>query len=246
VDYTVGIRVYQSNNEPQRKRWLMLSLVINLGILGFFKYFNFFSDSLLQFALGIGWSLDPFTLNIVLPVGISFYTFQTLSYTIDIYRKTLKPTTRFLDFALFVSFFPQLFAGPIERAKTLLPQVLNKRQITLDMIKRGCVLILLGFFKKLVIADGFATVANYVFQVNNPTGLEVILGSYAFAFQIYGDFSGYSDIARGLSKIMGFNLCLNFNLPYFSTNPSEFWKRWHISLSSWLRDYLYIPLGGNR
>jgi D-alanyl-lipoteichoic acid acyltransferase DltB (MBOAT superfamily) len=196
----------------------------------------------------LGLSPDWNLIHIILPIGISFYTFQTMSYTIDIYRKIIEPTTHFLDFALFVSFFPQLVAGPIERASSLLPQVLSPRIIDQATAKRGLYLILWGLFKKVYIADNCAKLVDMTFSANGfSNGFEVLLGVYAFAFQIYADFSAYSDIARGVAKTLGFNLMLNFNLPYFATNPSDLWRRWHISLSSWLRDYLYIfALGGNR
>jgi D-alanyl-lipoteichoic acid acyltransferase DltB (MBOAT superfamily) len=226
---------------------MIFSLCVNLGILAFFKYFNFFIDNFIGIFNFFGVSPDSPTINIILPVGISFYTFQTLSYTIDIYRGKLSPTKSFLDFALFVSFFPQLVAGPIERAKNLLPQIIAPRTIKYVQIREGLWLILFGYYKKVVIADNFAKIADSVF--NNPDqygGLVILLGTYAFAFQIYGDFSGYTDIARGTSKLFGIELKVNFRMPYFARNPQDFWRRWHISLSTWLRDYLYIPLGGSR
>ena len=247
VDYLVGGRLARTDDPGARKRWLMLSLTTNLGILGTFKYFDFFTESFAAAAGAVGWSVDALTLDLVLPVGISFYTFQTLSYTIDIYRRRIEPTTELLDFAVYVAFFPQLVAGPIERAATFLPQVARPRTITAGQIEAGLFLIIWGLFKKVVIADNVAAVANEVF--NNHAGYEgfdLLIGALAFTLQIYGDFSGYSDIARGLAKLMGFELMVNFALPYVSRTPSEFWRRWHISLSSWLRDYLYISLGGNR
>ena len=247
VDYFCGLRIHDANDEKRRKFFLVLSVCTNLGLLGFFKYFNFFVESFQDLVSVFGWTPDSVTLNIVLPVGISFYTFQTMSYTIDIYRGRLEPTKRFLDFGLFVAFFPQLVAGPIERGVHLLPQVLNPRRITRDQFYEGLYLICWGLFKKVFIADNLARMVDPIFaQSGTYHGPMVLLALYAFAFQIYCDFSGYSDIARGLGKCMGFDLMLNFNLPYFSTNPAEFWRRWHISLSTWLRDYLYIPLGGNR
>jgi len=247
VDYFVGIKLDETDTIRKRKQLLAISIVVNIGLLGVFKYYNFFSDSFVAMFLNFGISLNSNSLKIILPVGISFYTFQTMSYTIDIYKKELKPTRQFLDFALFVSYFPQLVAGPIERAKNLLPNVLTERAITYDQFSRGVFLILFGLFKKIAIADGVAPVVNAVY---NSTGvvnwLDIVLATYLFALQIYCDFSGYSDIARGLSKMMGFELMTNFKMPYFSINPSEFWTRWHISLSSWLRDYLYIPLGGSK
>jgi len=247
IDFTVGRKIQSSDNISERKRWLFLSILANLGILGFFKYFNFFSLSLVELFQTFNLTIDYNTLNIVLPVGISFYTFQTMSYTIDVYRKELQPCHDFLDFALFVSFFPQLVAGPIERAKNLLPNVTTKRIITYDKIRRGLFLVVFGLFKKVIIADGVAPSVNQVFNATSGvSSLDVLLATYLFALQIYCDFSGYSDIARGISKLMGFELMENFRVPYISKNPSEFWNRWHISLSSWLRDYLYIPLGGSR
>jgi D-alanyl-lipoteichoic acid acyltransferase DltB (MBOAT superfamily) len=247
VDFSVGKALYATQNPKKRNILLGISLVSNLSILFFFKYFNFFADSFANMLNMVGLRADPITLNVILPVGISFYTFQTLSYTIDIYRRQLQPTNNFLDFALFVAFFPQLVAGPIERAATLLPQISSKRQIQIDQINAGLFLILWGFFKKIVVADNMGKIADQIF--NNYTeyqGLDIAIAILAFTFQIYGDFSGYSDIARGTSKLMGFELMVNFKLPYFALNPSDFWRRWHISLSTWLRDYLYIPLGGNR
>ncbi len=247
VNHVIGLQLSKRSEERVRKILLALSLVINLGILGFFKYADFFAQSFSSLLHLFGLKADWVTLNIVLPVGISFYTFQALSYTIDIYRKKLTPTKSLLDFALFVSFFPQLVAGPIERATNLLPQVQKPRVIRLDQVNAGIYLVLWGFFKKLVIADNAAILANAVFNdLPGYQGLDLVIAALAFTVQIYGDFSGYSDIARGLAKLMGFDLMLNFKLPYFSISPSDFWNRWHISLSSWLRDYLYIPLGGNR
>ncbi|KPQ32073.1 MAG: putative membrane protein involved in D-alanine export [Phormidesmis priestleyi Ana] len=241
--------MYAASDPKRRKSLLLVSLIINLGMLGVFKYFNFFAGSLVSLLtpLGLqpGWPL----LNIVLPVGISFYTFQTLSYTIDIYRRKLAPTDKLEDFALFVSFFPQLVAGPIERASHFLPQLMSSRRLTFEQMSRGSFLILLGLFKKVAIADGLAQSVNAIYNVSaaGTVGtLDIILATYLFAIQVYCDFSGYSDIARGLAKLLGFDLMVNFDTPYFAVNPSDFWRRWHISLSTWLRDYLYIPLGGNR
>ncbi|GJM40175.1 MAG: O-acyltransferase [Ardenticatenaceae bacterium] len=252
VDFFVGraigaVPVDTPVNLARRKRLLAVSMIVNLGILGFFKYFNFFATSFADLISLVGLQADFVTLNIILPVGISFYTFQTMSYTIDIYRQELEPADSFLDFAVFVSFFPQLVAGPIERAVNLLPQVARTRHITPEHIHTGFYLIIWGYFKKMVIADNVGQLADSVF--NNYTqheGLTILLGVVAFALQIYGDFSGYSNIARGISRLMGFELMVNFRLPYFALNPTDFWQRWHVSLSSWLRDYLYIPLGGNR
>ncbi len=246
IDYFAG-RAIPGSSDKRKKRLVALSMVSNLTMLGFFKYFNFFADSVADLLSMFGMQPDFITLNIVLPVGISFYTFQTMSYTVDIYRGKLEPAESFLDFALFVSFFPQLVAGPIERASRLLPQISSPRKIDVDQINAGVFLIIWGYYKKVVIADNLAIIANQVF--NNHTdyqGLDILAGILAFTFQIYGDFSGYSDIARGISKLMGIDLMVNFKLPYFALNPSDFWLRWHVSLSSWLRDYLYIPLGGNR
>lgn len=230
-----------------RKVYVGISVCANLLILGFFKYFNFFIGSAEECIRYFGGDAQLFQLNIILPVGISFYTFQTISYSIDVYRKQLKPTDRFLDFALFVAYFPQLVAGPIERASNLLPRILNTRSISYDQATRGLFLIFWGLFKKVAIADGVAASVNSVYNTTGAVSwLDVGLATALFAVQIYCDFSAYSDIARGTSKLMGIELMRNFNLPYFSTNPSEFWRRWHISLSSWLRDYLYIPLGGNQ
>ncbi len=247
VDFFVGRRLARSDDPRVRKRWMILSLCTNLGILGLFKYFDFFTESFAEIAGSVGWQVDALTLGLVLPVGISFYTFQTLSYTIDIYRRRLEPTDDLLDFAVYVAFFPQLVAGPIERASHFLPQVAKARTIAPGQIEGGLWLIVWGLFKKVVIADNVAGVANTVFNgYGDYQGLDLLIGALAFTVQIYGDFSGYSDIARGLAKLMGFELMVNFALPYFSRTPSEFWRRWHISLSSWLRDYLYISLGGNR
>ncbi|MEM8807728.1 MAG: MBOAT family O-acyltransferase [Cyanobacteria bacterium P01_G01_bin.38] len=247
LDFFLGKRIHKTNHPQRRKYLLIISLVVNLGILGFFKYFGFFAESLSDSLKIFGFQPDWLTLNVLLPVGISFYTFQTLSYTIDIYRGKLKPVNNILDFALFVAFFPQLVAGPIERASHFLPQVTSKRLITLDKTARGCFLILFGLFKKVAIADGVATSVDAIYNSTGVVGtLDIILATYLFAIQIYCDFSGYSDIARGVAKLLGFDLMVNFEAPFFAVNPSDFWRRWHISLSTWLRDYLYIPLGGNR
>jgi D-alanyl-lipoteichoic acid acyltransferase DltB (MBOAT superfamily) len=232
--------------ERRRKACMILSIVMQLMVLGFFKYFNFFIDSL-DASLGeLGIQTARLHLDIVLPVGISFYTFQSMSYAIDIYRRELKPTGRFFDFALFVSFFPQLVAGPIERAKNLLPQMASPRTVTSDQIRRGLFLIVLGMFKKVAIADGMALTVDQAYAIPDPGWMTIVVGTAAFAVQIYCDFSGYSDIARGVAKLFGVELMHNFNQPYFARSPREFWQRWHISLSTWLSDYLYKPLGGNR
>jgi alginate O-acetyltransferase complex protein AlgI len=247
IDYFVGLKIPQCVSQVARKRWLILSCVANLGILGTFKYFNFFIDNALQLFHLCGLNVSPTGLKMALPIGISFYTFHAMSYTIDIYRGKMKPIRSFLDYMLFVLYFPQLVAGPIARAADLIPQVIHPRVLTRTHIRAGLWLVLWGFFKKMVIADNLAPLVDKVFDVQEtPGGAQCLLAVYAFAFQIYCDFSGYTDIARGLGKLMGFELALNFNLPYLARNPAEFWHRWHISLSSWLRDYLYVPLGGNR
>ncbi len=248
LDYFCGLKIYATDNIKKRKLFLFLSIFGNLAILGFFKYFNFFAGSLQNLLGNFNISICPRFLNIVLPVGISFYTFQTMSYTIDIYRREMNPTRKFFDFALFVAFFPQLVAGPIERAKHLLPQILSPRVVNLDKFYEGCYLIFWGLFLKIVVADNLARIVELVFVIDEPpyNGIKVVMALYAFAYQIFCDFAGYSNIARGLGKCMGFDIMINFKLPYFVTNPREFWQRWHLSLSSWLRDYLYIPLGGNR
>ncbi len=247
LDYICGLKIHESRNVKKRKLFLSLSILCNLSILGLFKYFNFFISNLEALLRYFGIAMQPHFFHVILPVGISFYTFQTMTYTIDIYRRAMKPTKKFSDFALFVAFFPQLVAGPIERAKRLLPQILSRRRLTLGMLYEGCYLIFWGLFQKVFIADNLAKIVDPVFAADPPyNGVKVLIALYAFAFQIFCDFAGYSNIARGLSKCMGFDIMVNFNLPYFATNPREFWQRWHISLSSWLRDYLYIPLGGNR
>ena len=247
VDYSVG-RVLLKHQEPMTRRVaLVISLVVNLGLLGFFKYFGFFVESAVILLDSIGVAAHRPTLQILLPVGISFYTFQTLSYTIDVYRKKLDPCKSLIDFSLFVAFFPQLVAGPIERASHLLPIIQNERKISGSEFRRGLFLILLGLVKKLAIADGLAKSVDAIYNTSSDvSGLDVTLATYAFAFQILCDFSAYTDIARGTSKLFGIDLMINFNAPFFSSNPSDFWRRWHISLSTWLRDSLYIPLGGNR
>ncbi len=247
VDYIVGNRLTIVNNKTKRRALLYASILINLGLLALFKYYNFFIENFIEAFSFLGFSIKPNTLNIILPIGISFYTFQTLSYTIDIYNKKIRPTKDIISFAAFVSFFPQLVAGPIERAKNLLPQFHKKREFNYLKAKDGIKQILWGLFKKIVIADNCAEYANLIF--NNSVdygGSTLLIGAIFFSFQIYGDFSGYSDIAIGTARLFGFNLMQNFAFPYFSRDIAEFWRRWHISLSSWFRDYLYIPLGGNR
>lgn len=247
VDFVMGKKMEEERDVVKRKRLLWLSLVINLGVLGVFKYYNFFVDSLLFVSEKIGWHLDYLHLNILLPVGISFYTFQTLSYTIDIYRKRLEPTTNIVDFALFVSFFPQLVAGPIERASALLPQLARKLTPTKRQLRDGVTLIVLGLFRKVMIGDTLGRIVDPIFvNMEYYKSIELITALVLFSFQIYADFSGYSHMARGVSKLLGVELMKNFEQPYLSNNITEFWRRWHISLSSWLKDYLYITLGGNR
>jgi D-alanyl-lipoteichoic acid acyltransferase DltB (MBOAT superfamily) len=247
VDYFVGLGLLKNDNPHKRKLLLVTSILINLGFLGFFKYYNFFADSFADAFTLLG---KPFTadrLNIILPVGISFYTFQTLSYSIDVYKRKLEPTKDLVAFLAFVSFFPQLVAGPIERASNLLPQFYSFRTFDYAKAVDGMRQILWGLFKKIVIADNCATYANQIFNnYENYSGSTLLLGAFFFAFQIYGDFSGYSDIAIGTSRLFGFNLMRNFAFPYFSRDMAEFWRRWHISLSTWFRDYLYIPIGGSR
>ena len=248
VDYFVGIAVEKSHKNERRKLLLWASIAFNIGILGFFKYYNFFVDSLLASFAQLGYEMQStWSLNIILPVGISFYTFQTMSYTIDVYRKNLRPTTDFISFAAFVSFFPQLVAGPIERASNLLPQILSTRKFDYQQGMQGLRLILWGLVKKVVIADVLAIKVDDIFENYIDFGGGVLwLGAIYFAIQIYCDFSGYSDMAIGISKLFGIELKSNFKFPYFSRNIGEFWRRWHISLSTWFRDYLYIPLGGSK
>ncbi len=246
IDYYCGLKIYNSPNQSNRKRFLFFSVITHLIILGFFKYFNFFTNSFQEVVDTTGLNLDFPTLNIILPVGISFYTFQSMSYTIDIYRNQFKPTKNFTDFALFVSFFPQLVAGPIERAKNLLPQVASPRKFSLDQFYEGAYLILWGYFEKLFVADNLSEIVDPIFgESANYNGMLVLIALYAFAFQIFCDFDGYSNIARGIAKWMGFELRANFKLPYFSKNPNELWQRWHITFSSWLRDYVYKSIRGD-
>ena len=247
IDYSVGLLLSGEKKEINRKLILFTSVVINIGFLAFFKYFNFFIDSFSNAFTFFGQSIDPIRLNIILPVGISFYTFQTLSYTIDIYKKKMPPTNDIVSFFAFVSFFPQLVAGPIERASNLLPQFFEKRKFQYTKAVDGLRQILWGLFKKIVIADNCAILVDDIFNNYASTPSEfLVLGAILFSFQIYCDFSGYSDIAIGTARLFGFNLMQNFAFPYFSRNIGEFWRRWHISLSTWFRDYLYIPLGGSR
>jgi len=247
IDYFAALMMGNTDNKNKRKKYLFLSLLSNLGLLFAFKYFNFFSGSVYGIANHFNIFYHSPTFKLLLPVGISFYTFQTLSYTIDVYRGKQKPEKHLGIFAVYVAFFPQLVAGPIERSTHLLPQFYRKNDVDYDRISDGLKQMAWGFFKKLVIADRLAIYVNAIY--NHPekfSGAPLILATYFFAFQIYCDFSGYSDIAIGASKVMGYDLMANFNRPYFSKSIGEFWKRWHISLSTWFRDYVYIPLGGNR
>jgi alginate O-acetyltransferase complex protein AlgI len=247
LDYYVGLNIDAADSQKQKKRWLLASLCSNLGLLGVFKYYNFFADSFESTMSTIGWEVNDLTLNIILPVGISFYTFQTLSYSIDIYRGQIKASKDIIGFFTFVSLFPQLVAGPIERASNLIPQIESKRNLNLTLIKTGAFQIFIGLFRKVAIADNLGIYVDSVYanqEIHNGTTL--LVATVFYAFQIYFDFSGYSDIAIGSAKLFGFNFNRNFNFPYFSRTLTEFWRRWHMSLSFWLRDYLYISLGGNR
>lgn len=249
VDYLVGRKIGELGpDDGRRKQLVSLSIATNLGVLGLFKYAGFFVAEATSLLESVGLGTNTRVLSIVLPVGISFYTFQTLAYTIDVYRSRIKPETRLLEFALFVAYFPQLVAGPIERAQDLLPQIGNTdREIDRERLWGGLQLIAIGFFKKVAIGDVLGTYTDlWLDPSSSPSTLTTVLGTYAFAFQIYADFSGYSDIARGVSRLLGIELIHNFQQPYLSRSITEFWRRWHISLSNWLRDYLYIPLGGNR
>jgi alginate O-acetyltransferase complex protein AlgI len=247
LDYFTALRVHESNSDKTRKFWFWLSIVINLGFLGVFKYYDFFAVEMQHLLARIGFETSPLLLQLILPVGISFYTFHGLSYVIDVYYKRIVPEKNFVDYSLFVCYFPLLVAGPIERATHLLPQVKVKRTFNAQMAIAGVQQIIWGLFKKIVIADSCAEYANEIFgHYETANSLSLILGAVYFAFQIYGDFSGYSDIALGTSKLFGIELLRNFNYPYFSRDIAEFWRRWHISLSTWFKDYLYIPLGGSK
>jgi len=247
LDYYTGIRIEKSVNEKGRKFWFWLSIGVNLGFLGIFKYYNFFSASFATMLTSVGFKASPILLDVILPVGISFYTFHGLSYVIDIYFKRIKAEYNFVDYSLFVSYFPLLVAGPIERATHLLPEVKVKREFDFEKAKEGVYQVIWGLVKKVVIADTCAAYANAIFDhYTSMNSLSLILGAVYFAFQIYGDFSGYSDMALGMSKLFGLDLLRNFNYPYFSRDIAEFWRRWHISLTTWFRDYLYIPLGGSK
>ncbi|MDX6182242.1 MBOAT family O-acyltransferase [Flavobacterium sp. Fl-77] len=247
LDYYTGIQIEKGKSEKSRKFWFWLSIIVNLGFLGIFKYYNFFAASFSELLNSAGIKVSPLLLDVILPVGISFYTFHGLSYVIDIYLKRIKAEYNFIDYSLFVSYFPLLVAGPIERATHLLPQLKVKREFDFEKAQEGVCQIIWGLVKKVVIADTCATYANAIFDhYPSMNSFSLILGAIYFAFQIYGDFSGYSDIALGVSKLFGLDLLRNFNYPYFSRDIAEFWRRWHISLSSWFRDYLYIPLGGSK
>jgi D-alanyl-lipoteichoic acid acyltransferase DltB (MBOAT superfamily) len=249
VDYVIGLLIWKDIKQGGKNKfyYLLTSVLVNIGFLGFFKYYNFFVDNFTKTFTFFGYEFGSSTLNIILPVGISFYTFQTMSYTLDIYKGKLEPTKNFIGFAAFVSFFPQLVAGPIERASNLLPQILSKRSFKQTQALEGVRLILWGLFKKIVIADALAPSVDEIFTNYAMFPSQILItGAIFFAFQIYCDFSGYSDIARGLAKLLGMELMVNFNFPYFSRSIAEFWRKWHISLSTWFRDYLYIPLGGSR
>lgn len=236
-----------AKNENSKKLWFWLSISVNLGFLGVFKYFTFFAESFASVLDNIGLNVNPWTLKVILPVGISFYTFHGLSYVIDIYKNRIKAEKNFIDYSVFVSFFPLLVAGPIERATHLLPQIQKKRTFDYPKAVDGLRQILWGLFKKVVIADNCAEYANQIFNNSAEySGSTLVLGAVFFTFQIYGDFSGYSDIALGTARLLGIELLRNFSFPYFSRDIAEFWRRWHISLSTWFRDYLYIPLGGSR
>ena len=247
LDYYSGLQIEKSTSERFRKFWFWLSIGINLGFLGVFKYFNFFASSFTDFLGSFGFQTNTWSLNIILPVGISFYTFHGLSYVIDVYKRRISAERNFVDYSVFVSFFPLLVAGPIERATHLLPQIKKKRQFNYFQAVDGLRQILWGLFKKIVIADNCAEYANLIFNNSEDySGSTLVMGAIFFTFQIYGDFSGYSDIALGTSKLLGIELLKNFSFPYFSRDIAEFWRRWHISLSSWFKDYLYIPLGGSK
>jgi D-alanyl-lipoteichoic acid acyltransferase DltB (MBOAT superfamily) len=247
VDFTVARWLVRTSRPDRRRLLLILSLAFNLGMLGFFKYFDFFAATFVRLAGWFGLHPSPFAVHVVLPIGISFYTFMTISYVVDVYRREIQPTDNFGDFALFVAYFPHLVAGPILRASLLLPQIARPRVISSLQVTEGLWLIAWGYFLKLFLADNLADLVASVFDASaTPRGGDVLVASYAFALQIFGDFAGYSNIARGLSKLMGIELNVNFRFPYFVTSPQAFWRHWHISLSTWLRDYLYIPLGGSR
>ncbi|MFP3591696.1 MBOAT family O-acyltransferase [Chryseobacterium sp. SIMBA_038] len=247
LDYFSGIQIENSKTKKWATFWLVLSIAINLGFLGFFKYYNFFIENFVELLKSFGFGVNIWILKVILPVGISFYTFHGLSYVIDVYKKRIPAERNYVDYAVFVSYFPLLVAGPIERATHLLPQIQRNRSFDYEKAKDGMAQILWGFFKKMVIADNCAPIVNEIFNnYHTESASNLVLGAVLFAFQIYGDFSGYSDIALGTSRLFGIELLKNFSYPYFSRDIAEFWRRWHISLSSWFRDYLYIPLGGSK
>ncbi len=247
LDYFTGLKMSDAKSIVHKKFWFWLSIIINLGFLGVFKYYNFFANSFAAAVSKVGLQVHPSTLNVILPVGISFYTFHGLSYVIDIYKNRIKAEKNFVDYAVFVSFFPLLVAGPIERATHLLPQIKKERIFNYTKAVDGLKQILWGLFKKVVIADNCAEYANMIFNnTSHYSGSTLVMGALFFTFQIYGDFSGYSDIALGTARLFGIDLLRNFAYPYFSRDIAEFWRRWHISLSSWFKDYLYIPLGGSK
>jgi alginate O-acetyltransferase complex protein AlgI len=247
LDFFTGLKIHDAQTQKWRKAWLLISVIVNLSFLGFFKYYNFFAESFAELLGNFGLQVHVSTLNVILPVGISFYTFHGLSYVFDIYNRRIIPTRNVVDYTLFVSFFPLLVAGPIERATHLLPQVEKARKFDYAKMVDGLRQILWGLFKKIVIADTCAEIANEIFNNSaDHSGSTLVLGALMFTFQIYGDFSGYSDIALGTARLFGIELLQNFKFPYFSRDIAEFWRRWHISLSSWFKDYLYFPLGGSR
>jgi alginate O-acetyltransferase complex protein AlgI len=244
VDYVMGLCI--GRDRARTRLYVVISCIANLGVLGYFKYSNFFLDEVLALLQHFGVNPSVARLSVILPVGISFYTFQSMGYTFDVARRRFEPVRNYLDILLFAAYFPQLVAGPIGRAEHLMPQFTQKRQFRHEQFFAGCYLVLFGLVKKVVIADNLAAMVDVIFKLDHPPAPLIAAGVIGFAFQIYTDFSGYSDMARGVSKMLGIELALNFNLPYFSRSPAEFWRRWHISLSEWVRDYIYIPLGGNR
>ncbi|HEX8550275.1 MAG TPA: MBOAT family O-acyltransferase [Abditibacteriaceae bacterium] len=247
IDYYAALKIAETEDARKRKTWLLVSLVSNLGVLGFFKYFNFFADSFARAGATIGLNSDPIVLRVILPVGISFFTFQALSYTIDVYRKQMHPVRDMVAYFGFICFFPHMVAGPIQRATHLLVQFEHKREWNAELAADGVRQMLWGVFKKMVIADNLAKIVNEAYgNIGSASGWQLLIATYAFAFQIYCDFSGYTDIAIGCARLFGFDMTRNFAYPYFSRSIPEFWRRWHISLSTWFREYLYIPLGGNR
>jgi D-alanyl-lipoteichoic acid acyltransferase DltB (MBOAT superfamily) len=247
LDYFTGLKIFEANSKKRKKIWLLISIIINLGFLGFFKYYNFFIESFADLLQFVGFQPNIWTLKIMIPVGISFYTFHGLSYVLDIYKGKIEPTKNIVDYSLFVSFFPLLVAGPIERATHLLPQLKKPRYFNYSTAADGLKQILWGLFKKVVIADNCAVIVNQIFNnYETMPANSLVLGAILFSFQIYGDFSGYSDIALGSARLLGIELLKNFSYPYFSRDIAEFWRRWHISLTTWFRDYIYIPLGGSR